>query len=300
MNFSQILIIIFVIDLVASITYLVLILLKISKLGTENILPMLIIPIFGVLSALWIELLIRRNKHGDKEIETLPLVLEDDILWSTVRSSYESNDLIPLEEALMINDHHTRRGMMLNALYDDPEKYLDILLIARHNEDVETAHYATTTISHLQRNYQLQLQKASVAVEEDPTNIESLDHYIDLNEKYIRSGLLEEYLLYNQRITYSKALDRKLSLVGNDKETLIRQLRNKIAMNDYIAAYEISERLIILWSHDEDVWIEAIRLCVKGKDRNKMQDILADMREEKINWTRAGREKVEPWLGETL
>lgn len=298
MNFSQVLILVFVIDLVISITYLILILLKISKLGTENIFPILFIPIFGVISALWIELLIKSKKHGDKEIETLPLVLEDDILWSTVRSSYESNDLIPLEEALMINDHHTRRGMMLNALYDDPEKYLDILMIARHNEDVETAHYATTTISHLQRNYQLQLQKASVAFEEDPTNLENLDHYLDLNEKYIRSGLLEEYLLFNQRITFSKALDRKLSLVGNDKETLIKQLRNKIDMNDYVAAYEISERLIILWPHDEEVWIEAIRLSVMGKDRNKMRELLAEMREERINWTKMGREKIEPWVGE--
>ncbi|MCB2178349.1 hypothetical protein KQH61_00360 [bacterium] len=268
-----------------------------TLLRNENITVILFIPIFGILSAFWIEHLIKINRHGDKEIETLPLVLEDDILWSSIRSEYESNDLIPLEEALMINDHKIRRDMMLNALYDDPEKYLDILRIATHNDDVETAHYATTTISHLQRNYQLELQKASVAHEEDPENLENLNKYLELTEKYINSGLLEEYLLKNQRIAFSKALDRKMALVGDDKETLIKQLRNKIELKDYMAAFELSNRLISLWPEDEEVWIEALRVSVEGKDGYKLKETLDEMNGANIDWTKAGKERVEVWQG---
>ena len=103
------------------------------------------VPIFGPITAITIEALNIWNRQASKPIELEPLTLGDDILWVTLKSFHESGDIVPLEEAILINDVKVRRRFMLETLYTDPLKYLDVLNIAKYNDDVETSHYATTT-----------------------------------------------------------------------------------------------------------------------------------------------------------
>jgi hypothetical protein len=189
---------------------------------------------------------------------------------------------------------------MLETLYSDPLKYLDILNIAKYNDDVETSHYATTTISKAQKDFQLSIQKLAVAVENNPEAIDLLNEYIETLDKYIESGLLEEHLLKNLRIVYSKALDKKLENAKNDRNTLIKKLRNCIKLNEYNSAFEIGDYLIANWLLDERSWIESIRVCVDGQDGNKLQEILSKMQNQKINWTKDGKTQVKVWLEEKV
>ena len=229
-----------------------------------------------------------------------PEYLDGDILWKSLKSFSEDENIVPLEEAMLVNDFTTRRRIMLDALYDDPMKYLEVLLIARHNDDIETTHYATTMISHAEKKFQISLQKYAAEIERDPENMNLLNEYIETLEKYIESDLLEEYLLKNQRINYSKLLDRKLKIVPNEKQTLVKKLRNSIELNDYFSAFEVSQQLKQNWPEDEQTWVEAIRVCVEGKDQKKLEETIDEVKRIKINWTRRGREEATRWLGETL
>ena len=164
-----------------------------SHLRREHILIILTIPIVGLLYALVVQWLNTIGKQGDKNVDMLPLDIED-ILWKSLKSTTEDGNLVPLEEAMLINDFGTRRRIMLDALYDDPMKYLDVLLLARNNDDIDTTHYATTMIAHAQKQFQLLLQEIAVRVENEPENVILLDKYIDTIEKYIQSDLLDEHL----------------------------------------------------------------------------------------------------------
>jgi hypothetical protein len=248
------------------------------------------------LTAIAIELLNVYGKQGKKTIDLLPLSLGEDILWKTLKSFQEDGDIVPLEEAILINNVKYRRRMILDAIHDDPLKFLDVLLIARHNKDLETSHYATTTISHSQRSYQLQIQELSVAVENDPGNVELIDVYIQKLEEYIKSGLLEKFLLKKQRIMLSKALEKKLALIKNNKDTLIRKVRNDIELGDYVSASAAGDALKQYWRDDEQTWIEALRICVEGNDKEKLQETIQEIRQLKIDWTKHGREQVRSWL----
>ncbi|MBE0671536.1 MAG: hypothetical protein IH588_13190, partial [Anaerolineales bacterium] len=188
-----------------------------SHLRKEQILPIFFVPIFGPVTAIVIEMLNIWNKQASKPVELEPLTLGDDILWVTLKSFHESGDIVPLEEAILINDVKVRRRFMLETLYTDPLKYLDVLNIAKYNDDVETSHYATTTISKAQKDFQLSIQKLAVELENNPDDPDLLNEYIDRLEKYIESGLLEVHLLKNLRIVYSKVLDRKLESAANDR-----------------------------------------------------------------------------------
>jgi len=126
-------------------------------------------------------------------IETLSL--SEDIYWKSIKQRDEAQNIVPLEEALIINDRQTRKKLILEMLLDDPMKNIDILLLARENNDVDTAHYANTTIVKIQRGFQLQVQQLSVEHESDPGNIDLLNSYIETLGKFIESSLSEAFLL---------------------------------------------------------------------------------------------------------
>lgn len=285
------------IHLVIALLVSVYVLLGKSHLKKEHVIIILVIPIVGLLYALTVQLLTTIGKQGDKNVDMLPLAI-DDILWKSLRSAAEDGNIVPLEEAMLIDDFGTRRRIMLDALYDDPMKYLDVLLVARHNDDIDTTHYATTMIAHAQKQFQLSLQEYSVAIEINPEDTSILDKYIDTLEKYIQSDLLDEHLLRNQRIAYSKILDRKLTSQPEDQQTLVKKLRNLLELEDFYSAFEVSQQLIQMWPDDEGIWIEALRVCVEGKDQKKLKEIIEEIKSTSIKWTRKGRQEIAPWLGE--
>ncbi len=112
----------------------------------EYWIPILIVPLFGPCIAITVEILFRIQNPGAKPVDLESFTAENDILWKSFVTSNEDNDAIPLEEAILLNDIHTRRKAVLSTFRDDPFRYLDVLLVARNNEDVDTTHYATIQI----------------------------------------------------------------------------------------------------------------------------------------------------------
>ena len=110
--------------------------------------------------------------------------------------------------------------------------------------------------------------------------------------------MLDEHLLRNQRIAYSKILDRKLTSQPEDQQTLVKKLRNLLELEDFYSAFEVSQQLIQMWPDDERIWIEALRVCVEGKDQKKLKEIIEEIKSTSIRWTRQGRQEIAPWLGE--
>ena len=157
-----------------SVIYTSLILTNRSSLTRAYILIIVCIPIFGFLSALTAEVINHRyTSHKEPDsIETLSL--SEEVYWKSIKKRDEAQNIVPLEEALIINDRQTRKKLILEMLLDDPVKNIDILLLARENNDVDTAHYANTTIAKIQRGFQLQVQQLSVEHESDPENISIL------------------------------------------------------------------------------------------------------------------------------
>ena len=263
----------------------------------EYLLPVLLVPVFGPLLALTIEILFRIDSPGTKPVELESLRLENDIYWATFAEAEEEKDVVPLEEAILINDTQIRRQAMLNTFREDSFKYLDILMVARNNDDVDTTHYATIRISKLQRQFQLKLQEYAREFERNPNNQTLLEDYIDLLETYLQSPLPEKGILQHQRSVYGMLLDKKLALNPDDKNTLLKKLRNCTdQQQDYPSTWQIVEVLKKNWPDDEQVWIEALRVCVEWKDHKGLQETIHDIQSHKIHWTKLGREQVRPWV----
>jgi len=225
MSFSFLNILIITHILLASI-YITLIFTRRSTLTPANILPILSIPFFGVLSALAADLVHITNQHKQDPDSIETLTLSEDIYWKSIKKREEAQNIVPLEEALIINDRQTRKKLILEMLLDDPMKNINILLLARENNDVDTAHYANTTIAKIQRNFQLQVQQLSVEHEADPDDSSILDRYIETLGNFIESGLSEAFLLKRQRVAFADLLEKKISLDGWNKKILLMKIHN--------------------------------------------------------------------------
>jgi hypothetical protein len=139
-----------------------------------------------------------------------------------------------------------------------------------------------------------------VALENEPGNQSLLDKYIETLENYIKSNLLEEHLLRNLRIVYSKAIDKKIEghYPINDVNTLVKKIRNSVSLGEYDLAFQVSDLLIKNCPEHEASWIESIRACVESKDNIRLKEVATKMQKQKINWTKEGKESVRLWIME--
>ena len=276
--------------------YITLIFTHRSSLTPANILPILFIPFFGVLSALIADIVTLSNRYRENldPIETLSL--SEDIYWKSIKQREEAQNIVPLEEALIINDRQTRKKLILEMLLDDPMKNIDILLLARENNDVDTAHYANTTIAKIQRGFQLQVQQLAVEHETDPNDIDLLNRYIETLGNFIESGLSEAFLLKRQRITYADLLEKKIGLDSLDKETLLKKIRNCLALKDINAAIETNKVLIKNFPNDEQSWISALQISVAGHDAMRLEETINEINRRNIDWSLSGKEQISTWV----
>ena len=199
--------------------------------------------------------------------------------------------IVPLEEALLINDPHKRRSLMMNVLRSDPMRYLDLLLVARNNDDSETAHYATATIMEIQRHFQLELQQLQLKLTKGTVRLETHRQYIELLQRYCQSGLLEGQLLRRQQLLLKGALDDALKL-EEDPELLRIKVGNCLALQEAQEAKQTANRLIQLYPKDERSWMEGLRVYTETRDQAGMQTLLQRIEDEKVDLTAAGREHL--------
>jgi len=246
----------------------------------------LLIPVFGPLAGFS---LVRALGRKPPDADWLAQQEERHRVNIVSRGNVEST--VPLEEALLINDPRKRRNLMMNILRSDPMRYLDLLLIARYNDDTETAHYATASIMEIQRQFQLDLQQYQLELTRGNASPETHRQYIELLNRYCESGLLEGQLLRRQRLLLKSALDTALAL-EDDAELLRIKVGNCLALKDAQEAKRTSGQLITLYPHDERSWLEGMRVYTETRDQEGMRRLLGRIQDEKIDLTAAGREHL--------
>ena len=214
--------------------------------------------------------------------------------------SRSSVDLtVPLEEALLINEPHKRRSVMMNILRSDPMRYLDLLLIARYNDDAETAHYATASIMELQRHFQLELQELQQKISKDSADIAIWRKYIELLSHYCASGLLEGQLLRRQQLVLQNALEIALG-IEMDAAFLRIKISNCLALKQAEEAKKAAHTLMQLLPADENSWLEGMRVYAETHDQEGMRALLKRIQAERIDFTAAGREHLLYFGGSTI
>ncbi len=251
-----------------------------------HLLWVLLIPVFGPIAGYS---LLRAHDREPPDADWLAHQEEKHRMNIVSRSYVDLT--VPLEEALLINDPHKRRSIMMNILRSDPMRYLDLLLIARYNDDAETAHYATASIMELQRHFQLELQELQQKIARDSADMAYWRKYIELLSRYCDSGLLEGQLLRRQQLLLENALDAALGIQMDGAFLRIR-ISNCLALKKAEEAKDAAQTLMRLLPEDENSWLEGMRVYAETHDQGGMRALLERIKTERIDFSAAGREHL--------
>lgn len=255
---------------------------------------MVLVPLWGPL--LVVLLIARSALFGDdlKDATLEALRINDDMHRSMPVQGREGDDgVVPLEEALIVNDPGDRRRLMLSMLTEDPDAYLAQLQAAKLNDDVEVAHYAATAVAQISKESDLKLQQLERAFKTDPS-AQNLNAYCDYLGTYLASGLAEGRVAQIQRQQYARLLARRCER----EDGLALRIRYATALADageVDEAEDVAERLVADTPDEQDVWMLCLRLAVLRHDGEMVQRVIDAVDKQHVYLSAENRERLEFW-----
>lgn len=255
---------------------------------------MVLVPLWGPL--LVVLLIARSAVFGDdlKDATLEALRINDDMHRSMLVRGREGDDgVVPLEEALIVNDPGDRRRLMLSMLTEDPDAYLAQLQAAKLNDDVEVAHYAATAVAQISKESDLKLQQLERAFKTDPS-AQNLNVYCDYLGTYLASGLAEGRVAQIQRQQYARLLARRCER----EDGLALRVRYATALADageVDEAEDVAERLVADTPDEQDVWMLCLRLAVLRHDGEMVQRVIDAVDKQHVYLSAENRERLAFW-----
>lgn len=255
---------------------------------------MVLVPLWGPL--LVVLLIARSAVFGDdlKDATLEALRINDDMHRSMLVQGREGDDgVVPLEEALIVNDPGDRRRLMLSMLTEDPDAYLAQLQAAKLNDDVEVAHDAATAVAQISKESDLKLQQLERAFKTDPS-AQNLNAYCDYLGTYLASGLAEGRVAQIQRQQYARLLARRCER----EDGLALRVRYATALADageVDEAEDVAERLVADAPDEQDVWMLCLRLAVLRRDGEMVQRVIDAVDKQHVYLSAENRERLAFW-----
>lgn len=282
---------------------------KLYKKQIRTIAPVfpavVLIPVCGVLlllTHLWIE---KKQKNGSREIELEKLeILDMKFRPITVEGGENSEMVVPLEEAIAINDAGTRRMLMLDILHRNPEEHVALLQRARLADDTELTHYATTTMMEIQSGYEQRIRELEqeMALCKEINDTEGLKIALRRQRKelkrYIESGLITGNILNIYRRKLEEVLGQLLASAPENKNYYLDSIENRIGQRQTEHLEADLQEALRRWPQEEYIYrlfVQFYRLTGQGE---KIKEILTEMEEKKIYLSAEGKQWFAFWKHE--
>lgn len=204
-------------------------------------------------------------------------------------------DIIPIEEALLVSEHSTRRKAIIDVLKQDVIKYLEILQHAVSNEDKETSYYAVSAIMEAKRKLQLALQDLSVKFEKDSTDLQVARTYAEVLQAYMRSGFLDDRSLLKYRYTYLFVLNRLLELDKESEWAYQEVVSLQMVLHLYDDVEQYAQMYLNTFPYSEDAYLCVMKVYFEMKSLNRLQETLDSLKKAPIKLSNHALTMVRFW-----
>lgn len=245
-----------------------------------------LVPLWGPLLVVLLSVRSAVFGEGLKESALESLRFNDDLHRSmSVPSGEDDAGVVPLEEALIVNDPAYRRRLMLSMLTEEPDAYLAQLQAAKLNDDVEVA--------QISKESDLKLQQLEHAFKTDPS-AQNLNEYCDFLGEYLGSGLAEGRVAQIQRQQYARLLARRCER----EDTLELRIRYATALADVgqiDEAQAVTDQLVLDVPEEQEVWMLCLRLAVMRRDGDEVHRVIDAIDKQHVYLSADNREKLAFW-----
>lgn len=272
------------------------------KIRTPMYVVVVCVPIVGVLLLL-VELWAEKGKKFGRHEFGMEKLKNTDAKYRSILVEREDHSeiVVPLEEAIALNDAKTRRKLLLDILHKNPEEHIELLQRARMTDDTELTHYATTTMMEIQSGYEQVIRelendvKLLGASSEDKRLGKALRKLRKELEMYIGSGLITGNILNIYRKKLDGVFDQLLILEPENKNYHLGKVENEIEQGVWD---KVEERLLLakqMWPEDEQVYKVFVRYYAATHQGEKIQQILSEIEEKKVYLTSEGKQWFAFW-----
>lgn len=272
------------------------------KLRTPVYGAVVCIPIVGVclfLTELWAE---KTGRCGIREISPEKTGLSD-AKYKNIQVEREDHSgmVVPLEEAIAVNDAKTRRKLLLDILHKNPEEHIELLQRARMTDDTELTHYATTTMMEIQSGYEqiireLENELRQVQISEDKSDWEKVLRKLRKElEMYIDSGLITGNILMIYRRKLGDVMTQLLALEPENKAYHLGKLENDIEQGAFEGVEEGLTALLDKWQEDEQVYRMLVNYYAATHQGDKIRKLLTEIEEKEIYLSSEGKRWFAFW-----
>lgn len=264
--------------------------------NTFSTVVVICMPIVGFL--LWcaenIIVLLKRDNSKNLDLEKLKIT---DERYRRVEADESRNNamIVPLEDAMIVNDTMLRRSLMLDILHKNPEEYLHLLSKASRSDDVEITHYATTTLSEIQREYEIKIQKCMRRYKKNPNDLDNLREYKDCLIKYTDSGLISGVVLLMQRRNLLDVLKALLEQEKTSKEDIYVYIETNMDVEDYVEAERVLSQSEDRCKDDLKYYQLAVRYYWKTENTEEIAKQLQKIVDRKVYLNKEGKTWFEFW-----
>ncbi|WP_029230872.1 hypothetical protein [Butyrivibrio sp. VCB2006] len=252
------------------------------------------IPFWGMISAVIVSIMIRNNLVGRNsgDLEVMHGGIEES--QSLYVEAPEGENVVPLEDALIMDDSATKRSVMLDVLMSDTSGYISVLSQARMNEDAEVVHYATTAMVEVSKEYELKLQEYSSEYARDPEKEGLLDEYIMFLEQYISSNIIQGQLLEIQKNTLMQLLMEKVHR-NPSPETYERFIVTLLNNKQFSIADEALRSMEKAYPNDDRSFKLRFRYYYETGSGIELRDMVSRVKNSKEYYSREIRDLVSLW-----
>jgi hypothetical protein len=265
--------------------------------GIINLIISFFIPLFGPLFVIIAWIYDKNKAAPDERIEDYLHYIREETEVKLIRSvDVESEiNVVPVEEALIVNKDSVKRKLVIDVLKEDANRYISILKRTLRDDDTETSHYAAAAIAELNRKFSLLIQDALDKYKKDNNSLDNIKRYADVLRKYLRSGLLDSNTKEKYINIYRKILEDLLNLDKSDKYNYIDKINYELDAHDYMNAKKYCTEFFNTHKHDEDAYLLFIKLFYMMKDKINMLNMINTMKQCPLTLSEKSLDIIEFW-----
>lgn len=247
---------------------------------------MLLCPVIGPLFFLCGHVFYLLIFRHDPDLEDV-IFSKDRIDSRQMADEDRERDIIPLEEAVLVNENRDLRSVMMNILRGDITESLATISLALQSEDSEVSHYAASVLSRELNQFRINVQKIWKQLQEDPDENEQVE-YAEMLIDYANSILKQHILSTSEQRSFIEMLDQAAErLYGLDPTKLNLERYEALCLRllevkEYDACEKWAERLAESFPEDLPAYTCRLKLYFMRHDRDAFFRLLNRLKRSNV------------------
>ena len=256
----------------------------------------LLLPFWGVLIVLILHFRTVRHKGDYIDIGVDKLKLESELYRNiTVDENEASDNIVPIEEALVLNSAKERRSIIMDVLNDNPREYIQFLRKAGNNDDTEVVHYAVTAMVEISKENDYLLQDFERRHAVNPQDLEVLTQYTDFLWNCLSQDLMQGQVEILNRELFSTLMQKKNGLIQGSDADFRRIVENELKRKNYTLAAEALRQMRALYPDREEYYLSRLSYLASLGRGQDIQKLLQEIDEKSIALSSAAKEVLAFW-----